>query len=416
VQHSGRPRWLPAVHIRRIGLSVVDQGVTSAGNLAVTVIAARSLSVDDFGAFTIAYTVSVLALGATRSLTSEPMMIRFSNEDQPTARRAGSHSAGVAMLIGIAIGIGLAGVALFFSGSVRTALLIVAVGLPGLLLQDAWRFVCFSLGRPGVALINDSVWFAILLALTGVIRLATTPTIATIAATWVGTSAICAVIGAIQLRLLPAISHAWAWLRDHFDLASRFFLDYATAGGASYVTILVLGVVAGLPAAAAVRGVLTFFGPINVVFAGCSVALIPEGVRLAHRDRPRLGRFVRTLAMSLTGAAALWLVVGLVLPSRFGVAILGQTWDDARAVLPAMGLGLVAGGVTGAAFVGLRSLGDARRNLRSRMTSLPVLLVLPVGGALIADATGYAVGFALAATVAAVVWWRQFGISLRSIR
>ena len=399
--------------MRRVGLSVVDQGVTSAGNLAVTIIAARSLSVDDFGAFTIAYTVSVLSLGVTRSLTSEPMMIRFSDEDAPTARRAGAHAAGLALLIGIAVGAALAAVAMLFSGTVQTSLLIVAVGLPGLLVQDAWRFVCFSLGRPGVALVNDSAWFAIVLSLTVIVRLIATPTITTVTAAWVATSAICAVIGAVQLRLLPAIGHSWSWLTDHFDLASRFLLDYATAGGASYLTILLLGVVAGLPAAAAVRGVSRSSAPSTSCSQGAVSPSSPRGSAWPIATGTASAGSVRILALALTAVAALWLVIGLLLPTRAGVAILGQTWDDARDVLPAMGIGLVAGGITGAAFVGLRSLGDARRNLRSRMTSLPVLLALPVAGALISDAAGYSIGFAIAAAVAAFVWWRQFGLSLR---
>ena len=48
-----RGRVPPFQRVLFVGLSVTDQAVSSAGNLAVTVIAARNLGVDEFGAFSV---------------------------------------------------------------------------------------------------------------------------------------------------------------------------------------------------------------------------------------------------------------------------------------------------------------------------------------------------------------------------
>ena len=65
--------------------------------------------------------------------------------------------------------LGCAGAALVLGGPVGRALLALAVCLPGLLVQDCWRFAFMARGTPRSALLNDGVWAMALVPLLGAV-------------------------------------------------------------------------------------------------------------------------------------------------------------------------------------------------------------------------------------------------------
>jgi O-antigen/teichoic acid export membrane protein len=149
-QASGRLTW-----------GVADQGMSTLTNFLLSIFVARSLGATQFGAFSLAYLTFGFALNASRGLSIEPLLIRFSGTDLPTWRRATAGSTGTALLVGLA-----SGVCAFAAGSVvggTTGLAFIALGLtlPGLLLQDSWRYSFFALGRGHYAFINDTIWAAV---------------------------------------------------------------------------------------------------------------------------------------------------------------------------------------------------------------------------------------------------------------
>src|ERR671919_424387 len=70
---------------------------------------------------------------------------------------------GASLTIGIIVGSACLLVALVIDGPLQTAFAILGIALPGLLLQDAWRFAFFALGRGSSAFINVLVWVGLLL-------------------------------------------------------------------------------------------------------------------------------------------------------------------------------------------------------------------------------------------------------------
>jgi hypothetical protein len=118
----------------------------------------------------------------------------------------------------------------------------------------------------------------------------------------------------------------------------------------------------------------------------------------------------------IVGVAVAWTLVGQILPDAWGRALFGDTWSAAADLLLLMGVAVVAGSAATGGFAGVRSLGAAAESLRARMRTVGPQLVLPLAGAAIAAGTGYAVGFGLGQTSAAVIWWVAFAGALRSHR
>ena len=53
--------------------------------------------------------------------------------------------------------------AALLGGTARLAFLALGLTLPGLLLQDSWRYSFFALGRGSQAFLNDMIWAVTLL-------------------------------------------------------------------------------------------------------------------------------------------------------------------------------------------------------------------------------------------------------------
>lgn len=145
-QISQRPRW-----------GVADQGVSSLTNAAVSIYIARTLGGVQFGAFSLAYVTCAIVLNASLGLTTDPLMVRFSVTDTRTWRRAVADCTGTAAAAGITRGCCVLGAATFLDGTALPAFMALGLTLPGLMLQDSWRYSFFALGRGSQALLNDLI-------------------------------------------------------------------------------------------------------------------------------------------------------------------------------------------------------------------------------------------------------------------
>jgi hypothetical protein len=77
------------------------------------------------------------------------LVVRYSGADVTSWRRAVAKSAGVAITVGLVVGACCVVVGLLLAGSTRAAFLALGITLPGLLLQDSWRFAFSRPGREG---------------------------------------------------------------------------------------------------------------------------------------------------------------------------------------------------------------------------------------------------------------------------
>jgi O-antigen/teichoic acid export membrane protein len=386
---------------------VADQAVSSLSNLAVGVFVARSLGSAGFGAFSLVFLTYAFVLSGSRGLSTDPMLVRFSNVSVPAWRRAVSAATATALVIGLVVGAACAVLGLAIPG-LRGGLVALGACTWGLLLQDSCRFAFFAAGRPAAALVNDLLWGVLLVASLALLSVSDRTSVATTVLALGATATIAAVVALAHLRVRPNLALVPHWLSDHRDLGTRYLVENVAIGGARQIRFFVIGAVAGLAAVGAVRGGEIFMGPFLVLVMGVSQVAVPEAAQVLGRNPARLLRFCGALGSVAAAMAAAWgaLVVTL-LPLGLGALMLGPLWVPAAELLPPIIIAFVLGGFEIAAAAGVRALGAASRSLTAQLITAGLYLVLGGGGALVAGAPGSCWGVAVATLLGACAWWVQ---------
>lgn len=393
--------------LRYMGWATLDQAVSSATNFSVTVLAARELSRRDFGAFGLAFTLSIVVIGVVRASTTEPLLSRPELATGPAQRSTFGAIAGAVVLLAVVVSAILLTISAIFQGVVGRSLLALAIVLPGLCLQDAWRYCFISQGRAVSAVLNDTVW---LLAQTGALIglfSADQVSMSTILLAWGLAGGVAGIFGMAQAGVAPRSRAGREWLFAQRSLGGRYCVEFLIASAANQLTLVSLGTMAGLSALGAVRGAQAFFGPMVVIFSGVFLAVVPMASRI-RADPKRLRRIVVVISGVVCICAIGWTLIGLGLPSSIGRQLFGDTWAPTRAVVLPTGLALFAGGIASGPIIGLRSLVAAQASLRARLLGVPLLVLGPTVGAALADAKGYSYGVAGATFASAAIFWWQF--------
>ena len=225
-----------------------------------------------------------------------------------------------------------------------------------------------------------------------------------------GAGALAAAVGLYQAGIIPRPAAGWSWPAQQREIGGRYCLEFVIANGAGQLALVGLGATVGVAAVGAVRGVQTFFGPLGILFTGILLAVVPAATAL--RSQPaRLRRLITLISAAICAAAAGWTLVGLALPQGAGEGLFGETWPSTRDIILPMGLTMIASGVAGGPFAGLRALAAAREGLRARLLTLPIIVAAPLAAAASSGARGFCYGLAAATLIMAGIYWRQFTVA-----
>src|SRR4051794_30947490 len=140
--------------LRRLTWGLADQAVTSLVSFLVGVVVARQLGALQFGAFSLAWVTYGVVLNISRGLGTDPLAVRFSGLERPVWRTAVAKSSGMAIVVGLGTGAICALVGLLLGGHAGQAFIALGIVLPGLMLQDSWRFAFFASGQGGKAFVS----------------------------------------------------------------------------------------------------------------------------------------------------------------------------------------------------------------------------------------------------------------------
>jgi O-antigen/teichoic acid export membrane protein len=353
-----------------------------------------------------------LLLGASEGIASAPLTIRFSAAEGGRLRTAMRDSVGCTLAIGLASGAVCVLVAPLFGSRTADLLRALGVGLPGLLVQDGWRYAFTAARRPAMAAANDGAWAVLQIVGTVVVISRGQESAAGLVLVWGAAATAAAVLGCLQAKALPALFGTVRWFRAHRDLATRYALENVVHRGGPYLWLFAIGAVAGLETVAGVRGaMLLLSGPLNPLIIGASFAAVPEGVRLFQEDPNRLPGAVRLLSAAVATAAIAWCVVAIAISGPLGPQLLGSTWRFARPLLPVLAVNVVLLTTSIGPSQGLWVLAAASRSLGIQLVSVCLGLVLITAGAAVAAGQGAAVGTLAATAVITYFFWRQFGLA-----
>jgi O-antigen/teichoic acid export membrane protein len=390
----------------RLGWGIADQAVSSITNFAVVILVAHSLGAVQFGAFSLAYLAYGFALNLSRGLASYPLQVRFSGADLPTWRRAVASSTGTALVTGIATGICMLGVAVLLTGDTRAAFLALGLTLPGLLLQDSWRYAFFVLGRGAKAFLNDSVWATAQIPAMLLLRTSGDHSVFWFIIAWGGAAAVAAAVGPLQAKVVPSLPSVTHWLSQQRDLGPRYVASDLVGSIPIQVRSSVVGGMLGLAVVGYIQAAGTLMGPFMVIFYGIGLVTVPEAVRILHRSPRRLPVYCVAVACGLATAALIWGgLLLLALPRGLGNLVLGHIWRPTYVLVLPQTLAAVGQTFSSGASTGLTALGAARRSLRAATTSALAFLVCGVAGPFLGGAIGTMIGAAIAAWLGALVYW-----------
>ncbi len=393
---------------RRAIWGVFDQGLSSLTNFGLTILVARSLSAHEFGGFALVLALYLVLGGISQGLTSLPLSVRYSAAEEGLFRTKARDASGTALLVGLVSGVGCMAISLFASRDVGLPLLALGTALPGLLLQDAWRFVFVSQGRPQKAVLNDGVWFVCQVAAFAVIIVSGHRSAFAWLVGWGVASAVAAVTGCFQLGGLPRLGGAIGWLREHQELAARYAAEAVVVRGSSQVALLLVALAAGLAAAGSLRGAQVLYSPLNSLYLGGLFVAVPEGVRILRRRRESFQRFVLVVTTGTLLGAIGWSLLVALAPNYIGKEALGATWLRAQPLLLPIAAQYVLIASTMGPQVGLRAFAAAGDSLRTQLGYALAVIVASALGAATGGARGAAFGIAAGTGIGVVIWWRSY--------
>jgi O-antigen/teichoic acid export membrane protein len=386
----------------RLGASVVDQGLSTATNFLLTLLAARLLGTRDFGAFSLAYLVAVAIIGSARAAVGSPALVL----QRHAIRDHAAGPLGSALATGLASGAVVALAALLCNAHIRPVMLALALVLPGVLVQDAGRLVGFAELLPSRALVLDTIWAVLMvagLATAAALHVVETP--ATLVLIWGGAGTLSGVWTLwVHGRRIPRPTVTW--LQHSWHFAWRYFAVFATTLGAFQMSGLLLGVVSGVTAVGAVQAVQVLFGPLQNLATGLMVAFVPE----TTEDTPLRDQRTRLVLMSLALVAIALGIMGaaLAVPSNLGEVVLGDSWAHARSLLVPAGLGAAMFGLCAGPIIGLRAARAVHESLVVGVQISVFQLVVPVLGAVVDDASGFMWALVGTWVLSTVLWARCY--------
>jgi O-antigen/teichoic acid export membrane protein len=402
-QASGRLSW-----------GLADQAMSSLTNFLLTIYVARTLGAVQFGSFSLAYVTYGLAINASRGLSIEPLLIRFSGTVLPTWRRATARSTGTALLVGLATGACALAAGRLVGGTTGLAFVALGLTLPGLMLQDSWRYSFFALGRGYHAFINDTVWAVVLLPSLVLLRISGHANVFWFTLAWGAGAVVGAAIGPLQARVVPDLAGATGWLSKHRDLGPRYLLELAGGNSTDTLRSFIVSSILGLAAVGYIQAANTLMGPFKIVIAGIGLITLPEAAMLLRRAPRHLPLFCVAVSIGFTLVALVWGVVLLVaLPRGLGQVMLGRLWRPTYPlVLPAT-LSIMGACASNGAYLGMHALGAARRSLRVVMLTSVLIVTFALVGALTGGTLGTMWYVAAAFWLGSLLSWWQLRQALR---
>jgi O-antigen/teichoic acid export membrane protein len=399
---------------RRFGWGLADQAVSSLTNFAVSLFVAHSLPTMQFGAFALAYVTYSFVLNASRGLATDPLLVRFSGAEAPAWRRAVTSCTGTALAVGLVAGVGMLGAAALLHGTSRVAFLAIGLTMPGLMLQDSWRYAFFALGRGSQAFLNDTIWALVMVPGLLFLRASGNESVFWFILVWGSAATVAAVVGPLQARVVPRLPDAWRWVSQNRDLAFRYLTENTSSSGSAQLRTYGLGTLAGLSAVAYVQAAGLLMGPFLVVLMGISLVTVPEAARVLRNSPRHLRLYCLLLSCGVAVAALAWSgAIWVLLPRGLGHLAFPKEWRQTYPLVVPLTIAVMAQCFCDGAAAGLHALGVARRSVRAQLIQSAAFLVLSLLGAARYGAIGALGGSAAATVIAALVWWWHLRAALQ---
>jgi glycosyltransferase involved in cell wall biosynthesis/O-antigen/teichoic acid export membrane protein len=292
--------------------SIADQAAFSGTNFALNVLLARWLTIEGYGAFSVAWSVCLILAALHNALIVEPMTVVGPAE---FGTRLGSYLKLVTRLNWTAVlvvGLLAAGASVFYrSLQVRHALYALGVALPGYLLLLTCRREQYIADRPIRAFYWSVAYGALLAA--ALVALHSSGKLAAWNAVLVTGVSLPVALGAIVRRDLPPnyqpSQHTWQEVSTaHWGYGKWIFASALLGIGISDMQVLLLSKMVDLSSAGALRALMNFILPVGQLLTVISVFSLPKLARGMKEDG--VSRGLRAAMFYSLGVILIALVYG----------------------------------------------------------------------------------------------------------
>lgn len=277
--------------------TVLDQGLFAGSNFALNVLLARWLPPEEYGAFTVAFTVFLLLGMLHTGFLAEPMLVFGAGRHSARLQgylavllrgQLGFAFAGALVLAAVGVGFELLG-----EHTIGVELLVLALAQPFILMLWLLRQACYIRLRPKWAASGGILYAVLLLSGAAALNAAgiesAVAAIALMSGASLGAAAWLFVrLGLARRQAPPTAGFRRQVLRDHWDYgrwaAGTGVLEWVPG----YLAFLLLPLAGGLAASATLKALLNLIMPALHVYAALCMMLVPVFVEARSQGRFRL--------------------------------------------------------------------------------------------------------------------------------
>lgn len=407
------PHWLSWMH--KGSVAILDQGLISGSNFLISILLARWMAPEQYGAFSLAFAIALLFIPAFQALIYEPMTV-FGPSVYQDCQREYLHAllriyAGLAFAIFLALGLA-AWVSQAFGRSVALpgALTGVALATPVLLLYGLARAAFYFQLRPQGALKGAVLYSALVLSGLWVISRRGLLSPFTAFILMAGAAGAGDVLLLLRLnwslKSNAAAPSASEICRRHWEYG-RWALASSVVNWLPWnIYYLAVGGVVGLVFTGTLRALLNLSMPFSQTITAISLLVLPYAAR-QHSSRTRAGieGLTRTIVkLYAVGAVAYW---GLIILFRHRVLhfLYVNRYTELGDLIPWLALAsliwIVANGLT----ISLRAMQTPASVFVAYCVASAVTLAAGIPAALWFGIRGAVWGMIVASLAALIVGW-----------
>jgi len=320
--------------------TILDQLVVSGSNFATGILLVRGLGLSEFGKFTVAYAILLLANSVQLSFISSPMLTLGALCSTPEEMRYFVRGMYGVQLMFCAMASFVAALAvllyiLLHPGAVPLGLVLAfTTAVVFFLMQDWLRRYYFTVGKAASSIWNDAISYLGQLVVLGLLLWARRLTVETAFWAIALTSALAFGIGVVAEQL----SNTLAETRAAWGKARRISLDLGIANQLQWFVyqgaILVGASLVGPQAAGGVRATQNVIGPVNVAFQAMeNIVPIRAGEEMRRGGIRQASRFL--FRFGSAGVLALLIVFSIasLFSAQFLTLFYGHQLRDYSSVL-----------------------------------------------------------------------------------
>ena len=292
---------MPTSVRRRVAVTFLDQFVSSMSNFATGLAVARLSGPAQFGRYMLVVTIWFVVVGVHRALVTDPVIVISGDTDARRALLAQGVSAELLLGAIVSAGVGGAGLAIVVMGfDIGELMLALSPWFVSLLVQDYWRAMAFQQRRPGVALINDSVFAAVQLLAIGLCWIAGWHSPSFMFAAWgIGATA-GALLGFRSFRGITRPRAGLSLVGRLWPVSRWMLADFVTGFASQQAYLAFLALFLSHVDYGGFRAAFNLMGPsVVIVHAGANIGL-PEASRRAAESSVALQGFARRMTAATT--------------------------------------------------------------------------------------------------------------------